>query len=221
MDDPLISAFVGATIALVAAFLASLTDVLKRRWSVRTETASWRRQTMFTFTHEYVEAAFVIAGTAGNARKERMGGRSLAELQRHLDECHRAHGQMIAALTALRLVAPKDVVIAAETVHESCHYLINLAMGGREPNTDVETSDERWEQLKASAREDRSNLVIAVRRAFGIETDAVPFGARIESSWTIPADCLSLSRPIRAGQVDVTAPSTTPSSVGRNDSSSG
>ena len=220
MDDPLISGLVGAAIALVAAFLASLTDVLKRRWSVRTETASWRRQTMFTFTHEYVEAAFVIAGTAGNARKERTGGRSLAELQRHLDECHTVHGQMIAALTALRLVAPKDVVIAAETAHDSCHQLINLAMGEREPNTDDETSDEHWEQLKASARQDRSNLVIAVRRAFGIESDAVPFGARIESSWTIPADCLSLIEPIRAGQVEVAAPST-PSSVGRNDSSSG
>lgn len=211
MDDPLISGLVGAAIALVAAFLTSITDVWKRLWSVRTETASWRRQTMFTFTHEYVEAAFAIAGTAGNARIERMAGRPLAELQRHLTDCHVVHGQMIVALTALRLVAPSDVVIAAEAAHDSCHHLINLAMGEREPNTDQETSDEHWEQLKTSARQDRSNLVIAVRRAFGIESDAVPFGARIESSWTIPADRLSpdLNRPIRTLQVRA-VPASTP-----------
>ena len=131
MDDPLVSGLVGAAIALVAAFLTSITDVLKRRWSVRTETASWRRQTMFTFAHEYVEAAFALAGNAGNARKERIDGRPLAELQGHLDRCHTAHGEMILALTALRLVAPRNVVTAAETAHDSSHRLINVAMGER------------------------------------------------------------------------------------------
>lgn len=188
MDDPLVSGLVGAAIALVAAFLTSITDVLKRRWSVRTETASWRRQTMFTFAHEYVEAAFALAGNAGNARKERIDGRPLAELQGHLDRCHTAHGEMILALTALRLVAPRNVVTAAETAHDSSHRLINIAMGQRELNTDQETSDEHWEKLKIAARQDRSNLVIEVRRTFGIESDAVPFGARVGSSWTIPAD---------------------------------
>lgn len=112
----------------------------------------------------------------------------MAELQGHLDDCRTYRGQMNAALTALRLVAPSDVVTAAQAAHDSCHHLIDLAMGQREPNVDDETSDEHWEQLKIAAGQDRSDLVIAVRRAFGIESDAVPFGAGADSSWTIPAD---------------------------------
>lgn len=71
MDNPLAAGMVGAAIALIAALLASLTEVFKGQWSVRQETANWRRQTMFRFAHEYVEAAFGIAGISGNARRER------------------------------------------------------------------------------------------------------------------------------------------------------
>lgn len=188
MDNPFVTLLVGAALAMVASTLAHLTEVFRQKWTVRHETANWRRETMFRVAHEYVEAAFKMAGISGNARRERIAGGSLQSLQGHLDECHQVHRSMTDSLSALRLLAPRNVVVSAEAVHDSCHVLINLAMGIRSPNSDDETSDGAWELKKRSARTDRSNLVVAVRAVFGIETDAVPFGARVESSWTVPAD---------------------------------
>lgn len=190
MDSTLLAGILGATIALVAAVLTSVTEAVKGKWSVRVETASWRRQTMFAFTHQYVEAAFAIAGESGNARRRRISGTPLLELQPFLDRCHTSHTDMITALTALRLIAPKAVVLAAEAAHDSCHTLINLAMGEREPNSEPDLSYAAWEQRRSAAKQDRADLVIEMRRAFGIESDAVPFGASVASSWTVPADIL-------------------------------
>lgn len=187
MEDPLIALIVGAVVATVAAMLASLTETLKVKWSARQETSSWRRQTMFAVAHEYVESAFALAGIAGNARRERCRGRNLEDLQTFLDQCRDHHVVMIRSLSAFRLVAPNQVVEAAEDVHDTCHVLINLAMGGSEPGSTAESSEDHWDQCKAAAREARYVLIGAVRRTFGIE-ETIPFNAKMESSWTVPAD---------------------------------
>ena len=187
MADPLVALLIGAAVAIVAATLTTLAETFRVKWSARQETSSWRRQTMFAVAHEYVESAFALAGIAGNARRERCSGRSLEDLQSYLSECREHHVAMIHSLSAFRLVAPNSVVKAAETVHDTCHELINLALGGTEPGANLESTQDHWDQRKAAAREARYDLIEAVRRTFGIE-GTIPFSAKLESSWTVPAD---------------------------------
>lgn len=79
-------------------------------------------------------------------------------------------------------------MLAAEAMHDSHHQLINSAMGRAEPNSTAATALDAWGTLKRVAAEDRLALLTSVRAVFGIEADVVPFGATVESSWTVPAD---------------------------------
>lgn len=68
MGDILVGVVIGARIAIVTTALTSLTDLFKGIWSARRQTASWRRQTMFQVTHDYIESAFALSGISSNVR---------------------------------------------------------------------------------------------------------------------------------------------------------
>jgi hypothetical protein len=188
MSDTVQAALIGAAVAALATIITLFMERWKFRTTASSETAAWRRETMYSVAHRFVDIGFAVSGTSGNARRARVTGAELGDVQEHLDRCHELHGELTSQLTALRLIAPKEVVLAAEAMHDSHHRLINSAMGQDAPNTTPATSGESWMQLKTTAANDRLRLLTAIRAVFGIESDVVPFAAGVESSWTVPAD---------------------------------
>ena len=188
MSDTVQAALIGAAVASILALLTVITERWKFLTTASVETAAWRRETMFSVAHRYVDLGFAISGISDNARQARALGKELVAVQEHLSDCHRMHKELTSQLTALRLIAPSSVVLSAEAMHDSHHRLINSAMGRMEPNATAATTLDAWRELKAAAARDRLALLTSIRTVFGIEADVVPFGAMVESSWTVPAD---------------------------------
>lgn len=181
MGDILVGVVIGAGIAIVTTALTSLTDLFKGIWSARRQTASWRRQTMFQVTHDYIESAFALSGISSNVREFLLEGATTESIQALLDECRAHHSVMMQAMSALRLVAPKRVINAAEAVHDSSHKLVNSAVSSVAPSAD-------WMALKTSARTDRENLIVEIRKTNGLGSKRVSFSSSIESSWKVPSE---------------------------------
>lgn len=76
MSDTVQAALIGAMVASVVALLTVLTERWKSRTTASSETAAWRRETMFSVAHRYVDLGFAISGTSGNARRVRVQGQN-------------------------------------------------------------------------------------------------------------------------------------------------
>lgn len=188
MSETAQGVLIGAVIASLTALLTLLTERWKVQKSTSTETAAWRRETMFSIAHRYLDIGFALSGTSSNARRDRVRGSTLESVQPYLDNCHQLHAELTTHLTGLRLIAPRSVVLAAQKMHDSHHLLVNAAMGRVEPNSTEEGSLESWRALKRQAASSRLSLLTEMRAVFGIESDVVPFRRSLESSWSVPAD---------------------------------
>ena len=108
MDDLILGAPIGA-VTLVADTVALLTEVLEGQFSVRQQTANWRRETMFSAGESYIDTAFTVLVICEDARKDGIRGGTLEETQRYLGECRRLQDRLTPSLTAFRLVASRTL----------------------------------------------------------------------------------------------------------------
>ena len=183
-----------SSVTLVAAALAALLSagtlvasvVMERhRWRVEAgrDTTRWVRETLHGVGVAYVQSGFAISGRSSNARRKRLAGLSLDDVQPELDLAHGDHSVIQDELTKLRLLAPAAVVDAAERVHESHHALVNYAFGRTLPDDEV-----LWRKRHDLARSDLLDLITALRLPLALTGDTVPIRAEARSSWTVPAD---------------------------------
>ena len=138
----------------------------------------------------FLRSAFYISGRCADAREVRLSGLSVTSTQRTLDQVHNAHSVFRDELTALRLIAPADVIDVAEKMHDCHHILINYAFGIKKPD-----DDEFWEKIRADARESHANFLTALRRPLGLDLHEASISDASRSSWRFPADVYDPSRP--------------------------
>lgn len=154
----------GAIAATIAAAFAGLTLYV----SGRREHLQWIRKSLVDSYENYLTASFDAPGRRG--LRARLRGDEGEALKEHRRQAADAHRRQTAILTRLRMIAPSNVVAAAEALHEADHAVVDAALGGSDvPGEDI------WGQLRTTQWEARSAFVDHVRRSLGLGPSA-PIG---------------------------------------------
>jgi hypothetical protein len=157
---PSILSAIAATIAVVLAGFSLYV-------SGRREHLRWIRESLVASYEDYLTASFDAPGLRGlQARQRGDAGEALDPYRRQVAD---AHSNQTAALTRLRMIAPSDVVAAAETLHEADHAVTAVLDATDIPDADT------WAELRAQQWDARSAFVNQVRRSLGLGASA-PIG---------------------------------------------
>lgn len=178
-----LAACIAAALALSNLIWSIVSDGRRSRDRRDEERTKWMRDRLHQDALIFLDAAFAISGRSSDAQKARAAGLHISKTQPILDRVHREHTTLRDSLTGLRLLAPADVIEAAEKVHDSHHDVINCAFGEPDPMDKAE-----WERLKEVARNDRAAFLTALRAPLGLDPHAASIGAKAQSSWKTPAN---------------------------------
>lgn len=127
----LVVAFFGATAALVAATFSGLLS-------------KWRRETLTNAYQDFIRISFDHSYSAVQAMLARDAAESTSIKAFRLREAG-LHAQHESLLTRLKLLAPHEVVKAAQHLHESDHSLVDPAL-----RTANAASGEDWTSFEAN-----------------------------------------------------------------------
>lgn len=184
---PQLATIIAALIAIVVPignfWFLRASQIRAEEAATERETLRWARQTLHEVALDYLRSAFFISGAAGNARRARAAGRSLAEVSPLLTEIELAHHVLTDRLTSLRLLGSPTLITEAQELHDSHHELINIAFSENEP-----ANEEAWLTAKDSARRHRETFINESRAPLGLQASPITIGASRHSSWVVPAD---------------------------------
>ncbi|MGW7680908.1 hypothetical protein ACWGID_09240 [Kribbella sp. NPDC054772] len=145
---------IAATAACIAAVLSGLSLFV----GGRREERRWRREAMTDTLVTFLDASFSGPGQrVYDARSRR------DDLSEHRHESELARRTEIDALTRLRLLAPSDVVLAAERLHEAGHQVSSAVFA-----SNGLPSEEEWQQLRLRRRGAREELLDTARKTLGL-----------------------------------------------------
>ena len=172
-NAPVIAALLAAALALTGIVTnivldarqykrAQLLEAIRVEAAREQETVNWLRLQLHTQTVVFLNAAFDIAGISRDLGgvSDYPSGRAPELLKEQLD---RAHQQLKEAQTALRLLAPAELMESIEDCHFAHDDLIDLA------SSDIKHKDEDWQKAKATAKEARAAFVTRARVPVGLD----------------------------------------------------
>lgn len=160
------AAELSAGAALVAAGFSGTTLWLTGHRDER----KWRREAMVETLVQFFAASFV--GLSRQALSAREQGEDLEPFRNKYDAFH---GTQMDALTRLRIIAPNNVISAAEKLHEADDAVRDSIF-----LSTVELSEEERRDLRRRRTEAREALLDAARKTLGLGKSH-PIGALINS----------------------------------------
>ena len=147
--------------ATLAAVLAGLTLYA----TGRRETRKWLRDSLVEHYVEFLTSSFSGAGQrAYSARRQG----DAAALSMIAESARQAYTHGTDTLTRLRILAPQDVVHAAEALH-----VADFAVSTTVLTSDPLPSEEDWRKLRDTQRAARAAMLVAIRKSLGLG-DAAP-----------------------------------------------
>lgn len=147
---------VAAIAACVAAVLSGTALVVAGKRDER----RWRREAMTDTLVAFLDASFAGAGQRSYDARSR--GEDMTEFRTIAIE---SHSRRIESLTRLRLLAPADVVIAAERLHDADNAVHTAALN------EVDVPDlHRWSELRHAQQQARERLLTAARNTLGLNS---------------------------------------------------
>jgi len=165
MEDILspLASVLSAGAATVAAVLAGLTLYA----TGRRETRSWLRDSLVEHYVEFLTSSFSSAGQ--RAYSARVHGDTVA-FSAIADRARQEYLRGTDTLTHLRILAPREVVSAAEALH-TADYQVSTAMLSSDPLP----SEEDWKYMRDTQRAARAAMLVEIRKSLGLG-DAAPIG---------------------------------------------
>jgi hypothetical protein len=163
-----------AIAATIAAVLAGLTLYLSGRRQHR----QWIRDTLIDSYVGFLTASFESGGR--KVLEVRLRGEQIASVDEYRRHASDAHDRQTDVLTRLRMIAPSNVVEAAEALHEVDHAVVNTAVA-----SSAVPDDGIWKQLRQSQWSAQSAFVGQARHSLGLGPSA-PIGIRPETGPPAP-----------------------------------
>ncbi|WP_330183196.1 hypothetical protein OHB26_05805 [Nocardia sp. NBC_01503] len=145
-----------AIAATVAAVLAGLNLYL----SGRREQRKWIREALIDAYVQYLGASF--RGGSRKLRGLRSAGAASDILEQARQKLEEAHTLQNENLTRLRLIAPENVVRAAEALHTADHLAWDVASSPDQSN------DSEWRRSREAQREARHRFINEARRSLDL-----------------------------------------------------
>lgn len=161
------SAVLPAILSAIAATIAAVFAGISLYVSGRREHLRWLRDSLVVSYEECLTASFDAPGRRAFEARLRGDADALGEYRQ---QAAAAHGRQTATLTRLRMIAPADVVVAAEELHEADHAVVDVAL-----ETSSAVDEGAFAQLRSKQWEARSAFVAQVRRSLGLSQGA-PIG---------------------------------------------
>ena len=152
-----------AAAATLAAVLAAVTLYA----TGRRETRKWLRDSLLEHYVQFLTSSFSSAGDRGY--RARLHG-DAAKLRPIADRARQAYRDGTDTLTHLRILAPRDVVSAAEQLH-LLDARVSAAALGSDPLPDAEA----WNEMRRAQRAARAAMLAEIRKSLGLD-EAAPIG---------------------------------------------
>jgi hypothetical protein len=150
-----------AIAATVAAVLAGLTLYV----SGRREHRRWLRNSLVDSYVNYLTASFQSGGR--EVLQARLRGEQVTSLDEYRQHASRAHDRQTDVLTRLRIIAPPEMVKAAEALHMVDHLVVDSALAGSAvPDDDI------WQQLRLKQSSAQSDFVDQARHSLRLGPSA-------------------------------------------------
>jgi hypothetical protein len=148
-----------SVLSAVAAAIAAILAGLNLYVSGRREHRKWIRDALIDAYVEYLGASFRGGGTGvlRRAFDRRLSAEEMENARLKLDESRTLQNQN---LTRLRLIAPKDVVKAAEALHNADLKVWDAAFASLDPPSDTE-----WGRMRDAQRDARHRFIDEARRS--------------------------------------------------------
>ena len=152
-----------AILSAVAATLAAVLSCGTLYVTGRREHRRWLRESLVEAYVEYLEASF--AGRAARTLEFRLAGsdQGIEELQVNSEAARR---RAMASLTRLRLIAPHEVIDAAERLHLADADAMDVAFNGPVP------PDPAWSLARQRQQECRDRFIGEVRKSLRVGKQA-------------------------------------------------
>jgi hypothetical protein len=140
------------------------------------EERRWRRDSLLEAYQRFIELSFdrsLIAVQGIDTRRAHVPPRTRGTF--NLDELRtrqeRLHAEYDSLITRLRLLAARDVVDAAETLHVLDNQLVDLALTNDATASDTEFNI--FEEKREQNRQAKEQMLRAARATLGLDTAAV------------------------------------------------
>jgi hypothetical protein len=146
-----------AVIAAVAATVSALLALSTLLATGRREERKCRRDALQRAVLDFLDSSHSSPGTFAF-----VAARNSADLTAHRAAAEEAHRRQNDARGLLRLIAPADVVIAADALHRCDEDLREAALGAAGP-----VDERRWSELRGRQNIGRRTFILAARKAFG------------------------------------------------------
>jgi hypothetical protein len=158
-------------LSAIAATLAAVLSCGTLYLTGRREHRRWLRDSLVEAYVEYVEASFAGRPARTLELRAAQDDAGVADQKEKSDE---ARERAMASLTRLRLIAPNDVVAAAEKLYFADVDAIAVAFNGPVP------PDDTWRAARQHQRECRDRFIGEVRKSLGVARQA---GVSLSGPW--------------------------------------
>ncbi|MFD6393059.1 hypothetical protein ACWF9G_02465 [Nocardia sp. NPDC055029] len=146
-------------LSAVAATLAAVLSFGTLYVTGRREHRRWFRESLVDAYVEYLEASF--SGSAARTLELRAVGDAAGVVDQK-EKAEEGRSRAMASLSRLRLIAPREVVVAAEKLHLADMDVMAAAFNGSVP------PDDTWRAARQRQQQHRDRFIGEVRKSLGV-----------------------------------------------------